>query len=73
MKGNDMSCKLNKKAYVKLIEEDAEWLRANTEDCLEQDHILQVLSHSVHHYYPEPKKRSWIVKVVDVFGLSNHG
>lgn len=50
-----MSCKLNRKAYVQLIEEDVKWLKDNTSDCLEQDHVLQVLSHSVVCYYPEPR------------------
>lgn len=52
-----MSCKLNRRAYVQLIEEDAKWLKDNTSDCLEQDHILQVLSHSVVCYYPDPKPK----------------
>lgn len=48
-----MSCKLNKKAYQQLIDENAVWLKANTKDCLEQNHILHVLSHSIVCYYPE--------------------
>ncbi len=46
-----MSMKLNKKAYQQLIDEDVNWLKIETTDCLEQNHILQVLKDSVRCYY----------------------
>ena len=42
---------LNKKAYKKLIEEDIEWLKNNTIESSERNHIVSVLNESVDKYY----------------------
>ena len=38
-----MPVPLNKTAWQKLIDEDIEWLEANTKDSLERQHILVCL------------------------------
>lgn len=48
-----MSIKINKESYEKLIQEDIVWLIANTEQSLEQDHIISVLTQSVDLLYKE--------------------
>lgn len=49
-----MSMTLNKSAYVKLIEEDLEYLNKNCKDGnLELDHIKAVLCKSIDLLYPE--------------------
>lgn len=51
-----MSEKVSKEAYEAMIAVDVSWLESHTEDCLEQDHTLSVLKHSVSMYYPQPPK-----------------
>ena len=51
-----MTMQLNKESYVQLIKEDIEWLFANTEDCLERQHIKLVLLDSIYKYYDEKKE-----------------
>lgn len=45
-----MSCNLLPHAYERLVDEDIEWLMANTQDTLERDHILAVLDFSKREY-----------------------
>ena len=41
-----MGTKLNHSAFKKLIDEDINWLLTHTEDCLEHNHIISVLTYS---------------------------
>lgn len=45
-----MPCNLFPRAYDQLVNEDIEWLKANSPDCLERDHILHVLEFSKREY-----------------------
>ena len=38
--------KLNYSAFKKKIDEDINWLLTHTEDCLERNHIISVLTYS---------------------------
>lgn len=46
-----MSLTLNKSAYTKLVEEDAEWLLTQPRT-LEREHILGILWASIEAFYP---------------------
>lgn len=50
-------CKLDKKAYLKLIEEDIDFLKRNLSEnlfgCIYTGHIIDVLKESVDLLYPE--------------------
>ena len=41
---------LNKKAYKKLVDGDMEWLNTMP-DCLEKEHIMEILKCSVELFY----------------------
>ena len=43
---SNMGTKLNHSAFKKLIDEDINWLLTHTEDCLERNHIVSVLTYS---------------------------
>jgi len=45
-----MSIPLYPDAYKDLVDEDIEWLLANTKRSLERDHILAILNKSVNDY-----------------------
>ena len=45
-----MSCKLNRAAYQKLVDEDVEWLLAQPR-ALERDHVIDIVKESVGYYY----------------------
>jgi hypothetical protein len=47
-----MGTKLNRHAYVALIDEDVARVEKEMHNSLERDHIIQVLRHSVECYYP---------------------
>jgi len=45
-----MGTPLYPEAYEELVNGDIAWLKKNTEPCLEQNHIIAVLKHSVKEY-----------------------
>jgi len=49
-----MGSKLSRSAFKRLIEENEAWLRANTDDTLERDHIIQIMQESERYYYDKP-------------------
>jgi exoribonuclease II len=54
-----MGTKLNKRAYMQLIEEDLAYLNLHCEEgSLEKDHIRCVLCSSIDWYYPKQLKES---------------
>lgn len=46
--------KINKSSYQKLIDQNIDWLKTNTTDTLERQHIILILEQSVNMYYPPP-------------------
>jgi len=56
-----MSCNLYPEAYEKLLEEDKQWLLANSPDSLERQHIILVMEASAREYrsrgYDEAMRR----------------
>ncbi len=50
---------LNKSGYTKLIDENVEWLEANTSRSLERDHIIHVLRWSIKALYPANGMTCW--------------
>jgi hypothetical protein len=50
-----MACKINRKAYERLICEDMIWLLKHTPTSIERSHVLDVLKHSAKLLYPESK------------------
>lgn len=48
--------KLNKQAYIELIEQNIAWINKNTVYCLEKEHIIAILRRSIDLEYREPKK-----------------
>ena len=59
-----MSGKLTESAYQSLIDGNINWLIENTSDCLERQHIIAVLMHSVESEYPCTRKE--VSKIVYV-------
>jgi len=56
-----MACNLNTAAYEKLLEENKQWLLANSPDSLEREHIIAVMEASAREYrnrgYDEAMRR----------------
>lgn len=61
---------LNKESYRKLINQDIDWLKQNTQSCLERDHIIDVLKKSVNMYYGEPEKKDTTINKANLRKLS---
>lgn len=51
-----MSIKIDKRAYMKLIKEDLDWLNKECPDKLEKEHIKAVLCKSIDLLYPAQLK-----------------
>lgn len=49
----DMSIKIDKNAYEKLIKEDLDFLNKHCPDSLEFDHIKLIVCSSIDWYYPD--------------------
>lgn len=65
-----MSSKLTKSSYETLIQQNIDWLEANSTDCLERKHIIECLKASVNHEYPPSTPPSrWSVND----GVDPHG
>lgn len=56
-----MACNLYPAAYEKLLEENKQWLLANSPDSLEREHIIAVMEASAREYrnrgYDEAMRR----------------
>lgn len=52
-----MGCRLNRKSYARLIQEDIEWLMKQPRT-LERDHIKMILKWSINELYGVDKKES---------------
>ena len=44
--------KMTREAFIRLIKEDLEWLRANAPESPERHHIELILFDAPNHYYP---------------------
>ena len=49
----DMSIKIDKNAYEKIIKEDLDFLNKHCPDSLELDHIKLIVCSSIDWYYPD--------------------
>lgn len=65
-----MTGKLNRHAYEYLIRGNIEWLEKNTDDCLERQHIIDVLQGSADKEYgtPDPDTEAANVEQTDSMG-----
>ena len=59
----DMSIKIDKNAYEKIIKEDLDFLNKHCPDSLELDHIKLIVCSSIDWYYPDKNTSTALIRI----------